>query len=202
MFYVGIDYHKKFSYGTMMDEKGRIVKQGMVVNSLKGVSAFVNGCGDKTTAVMEATRNWGLMYDWLEELVDEVKLVHPLKVKVIAEADKKTDKIDSTVLANLLRTDFLPLAYAPARATRDARAILRQRIFFVRLQTMTKNRIRVIVDKHPELEISVKDIFSKAGIKWLKSVELPILERKILDGDTKLLEDLKESFLQYFCVMR
>jgi hypothetical protein len=37
------------------------------------------------------------MYDWLEELVDEVHLAHPLKVKAIAEAKIKTDKIDARV---------------------------------------------------------------------------------------------------------
>ncbi|MDI6840970.1 MAG: transposase [bacterium] len=114
MLNVGIDYHKKFSYGTIMNEKGEIIKQGVLQNSFAGVSKFINGCkcGEEIEAVMEATRNWDFpkdpveMYDWLDEVVDEVKLVHPLKVKVIAEADKKTDKIDSTVLANLLRTGF------------------------------------------------------------------------------------------------
>ena len=31
-------------------------------------------------AVLEATRNWGLIYDWLEEILDDVALAHPLKV--------------------------------------------------------------------------------------------------------------------------
>lgn len=44
-----------------------------------------------------------MMYDLLEELVGEVHLAHPLKVKAIAEARIKTDKIDPEVLAHLLR---------------------------------------------------------------------------------------------------
>lgn len=35
---------------------------------------------------MEAGRNWTVMYDLLEEIVKNVKLDHPLKVKIIDEA--------------------------------------------------------------------------------------------------------------------
>jgi hypothetical protein len=41
-----------------------------------------------------------------------VYLAHPLKVRAIAEARIKTDRIDSKILAHLLRCDLLPTAYA------------------------------------------------------------------------------------------
>jgi hypothetical protein len=31
-------------------------------------------------AVLEATSNWGLIYEWLEEILHDVGLAHPLKV--------------------------------------------------------------------------------------------------------------------------
>jgi hypothetical protein len=34
-------------------------------------------------AALEATRNWGLVYDWLEEILDDVALAHLLKVRAI-----------------------------------------------------------------------------------------------------------------------
>ena len=43
--------------------------------------------------VMEATRNWKVMFDWLEDIVDEVVLAHPLKVKAIVES-KNEDRQD------------------------------------------------------------------------------------------------------------
>jgi hypothetical protein len=51
----------------------------------------------------------------------------PFKTKAIASARIKTDKIDSTILAHLLRTDLLPAAYIPPRAVRDTREVLRYR---------------------------------------------------------------------------
>ncbi len=56
---------------------------------------------------------------------------HALKAKAIAEARIKTDKIESEVLAHVLPCDLSPDAHVPRQAARDARNILRQRMFFV-----------------------------------------------------------------------
>ena len=46
---------------------------------------------DVVHAVVEATRNWMVIYDWLDDICDDVVLAHPLKVKAIADAKIKTD---------------------------------------------------------------------------------------------------------------
>ena len=40
-------------------------------------------------AVIEAGRNWGVMYDLLEEVGIDTKVAHPLKVRAIADAKIK-----------------------------------------------------------------------------------------------------------------
>ena len=65
------------------------------------------------------------MYDWLEGEIDGVKLANPLKVKAIADAKIKTDKIDATILVHLLRADLIPEAYVPKVETRKIKNILR-----------------------------------------------------------------------------
>ncbi|HZT70613.1 MAG TPA: transposase [Terriglobia bacterium] len=95
--YVGVDYHRKYSYLTVMDERGQVLRQGTVENQRQAVTRFLasdDGAG-YGVAVLEATRNWAVMHDWLDGLVDEVHLAHPQKVKAIAEAKIKTDKIDA-----------------------------------------------------------------------------------------------------------
>ncbi len=193
MYYLGVDYHKAFSYCTLMDEEGKVVKQGRIENSAEGVQRFVQGADEEVIGVMEATRNWTLMYDWLEEEIEEVKLAHPLKVKAIAEAKIKTDKIDSRTLAHLLRCNLLPESYVPTKGARYIRQVLRQRIFYVRVQTMLKNRIRTIIDKHPELgKAPVEELFGIKGMEWLKGVKLPEIDRNIVDNDIELLKEVKE----------
>ena len=148
MHFIGIDYHKKYSYIVVKDREGAVEQRGMVSNSREEVQKFVEPYRP-AKAVLEATRNWGVIYDWLEEILDDVALAHPLKVRAIAEARIKTDKISADILCDLLRTNLLPQAYIPNKETRDAKNILRQRMFFVRMQTMVKNRIYSILDRHP-----------------------------------------------------
>jgi phytoene dehydrogenase-like protein len=71
--YVGVDYHRNYSYLTVMDERGRVLRQGTVENRKQAVTGFLasdDGAGYRA-AVLEATRNWAVMRDWLEELVDD-----------------------------------------------------------------------------------------------------------------------------------
>lgn len=195
-YYVGVDNHKKFSYLSVMDEKGTVVKEGRVVNTKEAVNKFLGKEYTKdTSAVLEAGRNWTVMYDWLEEELDEVKLAHPLKVKAIAEAKIKTDKIDAKTLAHLLRCDLVPEAYVCDKDTRVVKNILRQRMFLVKLATMVKNRIHLIIDRHPEVknQIDLLDLFGKQGLEWLKLVALPKEDRKMLDGELDLLTFLNDK---------
>jgi transposase len=195
MHYVGVDYHKRSSYVTVMDERGKVVKEGQIANTRESMAAFLDGRAQGASAVLEAGRNWPVMYDWLEELVDEVTLAHPAKVRVIAEAKVKTDRIDSRMLAHLLRADLIPAAYVPGPETREQRRRLRQRMFLVRLSTMVKNRVHTLVDRHPELSRPVaswSDLFGKAGRAWLEQLELPAGEAHLLRTDLDLLEAIQE----------
>lgn len=188
MEYIGVDHHKRFSYVAMMDEKGIVVKEGRINNSRESIRKFLSGSKGPKRAVLEAGRNWTVMHDWLEEEVEEVKLAHPKKVKAIAEAKIKTDKIDARILAHLLRADLVPQAYVAKKETRVIKNILRQRMFFVRVSTMVKNRIHNIVDRHPEVShgIDMSDLFGSQGMEWLKAVELPKEDRRLLDEELEL----------------
>jgi transposase len=197
--YFGVDYHKKFSYGTIMNEKGKILKQGRFSNHRESVNQFLDGYGDDNClSVLEATRNWTVMHDILEDLTSGVTLAHPLKVKAIAEAKIKTDKIDSKTLAHLLRCDLVPAAYVCSPKARIIKNILRHRMFLVRLQTMVKNRIHVLLDRNPEVhsQRSASGLFTQIGIAELKQVSLPKYERYILDSELSLLEHLQMQIKQ------
>lgn len=195
MHYIGVDYHKRFSYVVVKDEQGRREQKGMVNNTREEFQKFL-GPYRPGKAVLEATRNWGLVYDWLEEILDDVALAHPLKVRAIAEAKIKTDKISADILADLLRSNLLPEAYVPGRETREAKNVLRQRMFFVRVQTMVKNRIYTILDRHPEIlsrAPDVSDLFGASGMGWLKQVALAGEDNRLLASELELLDVLKRK---------
>lgn len=55
--------------------------------------------GGEAKVMVEATSNWGYVYDVVEPWVAEIVLGHPLRVKAISSAKVKTDRIDGNTLA-------------------------------------------------------------------------------------------------------
>ena len=188
---IGVDYHKKFTYFVVKDSKGKVLKNGQLPNEKDRVADFLSPFKKDSSAVIESCRNWCVMHDWLEELVDEVVLANPYKVKAIAEAKIKTDKIDASVLADLLRADMVPTCYVAPREVRDMRNLLRERIFFVRMRTMAKNRIITIFDRYPEERKGLKlqtDIFGKSGRSQFDKVALREPDRALIDRELNYID--------------
>jgi len=83
------------------------------------------GKRDELSVAMEASYNWPYYYRAVEEAADNIVLAHPLKTRIIGEAKIKTDKIDSGVLAYMLKADMLPRAYVPSRDTMENKMLLK-----------------------------------------------------------------------------
>ena len=192
MLYAGVDAHRASAHITVMDETGKILRRKRVSSSPEGLKEALGDYQEPIKAVVEATYNWGPVYDWLAEIADEVILAHPAKVRAIADARIKTDTIDSRTLAHLLRADLIPAAYAPSKETRAVKRVLRQRMFFVRLQTMLKNRIHALLSQHAITLPDVTDLYGKAGLAWLRALTLPDPDGRLLRDDLDLLETLRE----------
>jgi len=84
-----------------------------------------------------------------------------------AEAKIKTDKIDSALLAQLLRANLIPAAYVPGPITRQQRRRLRQRVFLARVCSMLKNRL------HVEVRWMRKAFFRSAVDVEVQEVQVP-----------------------------
>jgi len=195
MYSIGIDAHKRYSQISVMNDDGKIIDRQRVNNDRRSIKEVI-GCygGNGAKAVLESGWNWGLVYDMVKDCVDEVKVAHPLKVKAIAEAKIKTDKISADILAQLLRADLIPECYVRGRESQRIQQVLRQRMFMVRIQTMVKNKIHNLIDRQEnarEEAQSFTDLFGTKGMQFLRSVDLPILERKLLDGQLELLEEIR-----------
>lgn len=200
MNYVGVDYHKRYSVATVVDEKGVVLARRRLNNRRDEFARFLKPFG-KTKAAVEATRSWAVAVEILEQTADEVVLANPYRVKAIAQHRFKTDKIDSQVLAELVRIDWLPTAYLRDRANREQQLILRVRCFFVRMCTRLKNRIHDLIDRQSEeireTAIGFSDLFGKKGLAWLRSLDLGhpcgTLLEKLLSAYEGLYKQVHES---------
>jgi transposase len=201
MQYVGIDYHKRYSVLCATDERGQELKRRRINgNTVAGFAQFFSELGEESKVVMEACWNWGWLYDLLGKIdgIDQVVLAHPYKTRLIAEAQIKTDKIDAQMLAKLLRGDLIAQSHAPSAATRARKHLLRQRLFWVRLRTMLRNRMHAVLDRQHDLERpQLKNFFSRRGQSWLQNVQLPCPEdQPLLEQDLEVAELLEQKIKQ------
>ena len=172
--FVGLDVHRKVCYGTVLDDRGRVVKQGRFSNDPDSLDGFLEGLGE-SRIVMESGYCWQPLYDRLEEKGCDVRMAHPLKTKVIAEAKVKTDKVDSEMLAHLLRADLLPESWVPPREIRALRDLVKRRAFLVRIRTQLKNRVHAELAKR-DIALDVSP-FTRDGTAVLRSLGLEAVDQ-------------------------
>ncbi|RLI40971.1 hypothetical protein DRO64_08195 [Candidatus Bathyarchaeota archaeon] len=80
-------------------------------------------------------------------------------------------------------------SYIPPKKVRDLRALVRYRASLVRTRTAIKNKVHSLLDRYG-LKHGFSDLFGKASLEWLKSLELNPLDRLILDGYIEHIECL------------
>ncbi len=179
----------------MMTETGEIFDELTFDNNSQGITSLIDKIHShgQAEAVLESTGNlWQRTYEALEASNIKVKLSNPYKTRIIAEAKTKTDKIDARMLAHLLRADLVAESYVPDKETRARRSLLRHRSSLVKNRTELKNRIHSLLDKY-ELHNQASGLFGKKSREWLKNLQLPSIDKTILDSDLQLLEALSQQ---------
>lgn len=189
--YVGVDLHKKTCYVTVMNIDGKIKKQTEISTDTDKVSKFFKRYSAVPVAV-ESTMNWIPFYENLESLGCKVSLSNPLQTKAIASARIKNDRVDSRILADLLRTNLLPTAYIQPRYIRDLKELVRERYNFVEMRTKIKNKIHSVLFKTNHSH-NFTNLYGKSGLKWLSELDIRDIYRQELDRYIQTLKHLNEQ---------
>jgi transposase len=195
-YYVGIDYHKKYSTICILDQNGSIRKEATIrPNSPKQFQSCFETLDGSVRAAYECGLNWGRLYDLLDTLdcVDQIVLADAHKTRIIAESQIKTDKIDAYKLAWLLRADLLPAIHIPNTHTRQRREVIRQRMYWVKTRTRLRNRVHRIIERQHDLQMpQVTDLFGKKGKAALRKAVLPEPDQQLLQQDLRMLDLLDD----------
>ena len=192
MYYTGIDLHKKTSFITTVDQKGKIVARANLPNVKKNILDYFLTLEEETQIVIESMASWHWLYDVLSAHHFNVVISNPLKTKAIASAKIKNDKVDSHMLAQLLRADLIATVHVSSLKTRKLKELLRHRQRLVRDATRMKNRIHMVLMKN-NTSIPVSDLFGVRGIEYLKDISLPIYHRQQLKSYLKLYTHLTKQ---------
>lgn len=181
MKFVGVDLHKKTITVCVMvkaEPQRKVVRRRrFVCSDSANIRKFFEELGKFQMAV-EATSN----YEWLlllvEGLADRCVLVHPKKLRVIAESKNKSDKVDAQVLAEFLLLDILPEAWRPTPRVRQHRVLVRHRRWLDGRITSVKCKLR---HKLAHYNADIKGLFSQRGEEYLAQLPIHDIDRYEID---------------------
>ena len=148
MYYTGIDLHKFTSYLTTIDSDGCIVKQANIKNVDYNFLQYFSDLACEHQTTVESTCTWYWLNDLLNSINIPLILAHAKYVKAIAYAKVKTDKVDSHILAQLLRLNFIPQAHKISNENRTLRDALRARLKIVQRCTSVTNSMALVLAKY------------------------------------------------------
>lgn len=193
MIHVGVDLHQRFCYMTALDARGKMIQAGPVTNEKPALRKYFRQFGEQSVqAAVEACGFWPAFREVVEPEVKRLVLVHPQRVKAIASAKLKNDRVDSETLAHLLRCDLLPESWKADRETQARRQQVRLRATLVRQRTRLKNQVHAVLHQQG-LRSPATDLFGKRGRLWLHAVKLPAQARESVATCLRMLDHYTEE---------
>jgi len=188
--YLGIDIHKRYAQVAVLDENGKIDREVRVKNAnLDEIAQQYAG----SEAAIEATSNYYHIHDTLSEYLD-VTVANPSELKLIADSDTKTDRVDAKELARLVRLGSIPESYVPSDEIRECRALVRGRYKLVENRKDYANKIHGLLTEHA-ITRKVKPLSVK-GRKFLEELTLPAPWDKLLETHLEMIETFTDQIEQ------
>jgi transposase len=139
--FVGLDVHKSRIVATAVDEFGQRVDQSTIGPTDQDLIDYLSRLPGNKRAVLEVCPVWEHLYDAAREAGATVLVSNPYKVRLIADASLKTDKVDSEALATLLRLRAIPSVYVPDPEVRTLRQLVRDRVFYRQKERAIMNHL-------------------------------------------------------------
>jgi transposase len=178
---------------TALEARGKIVQSGPVTNERLALRKYFRQFrGQAVQVAVEACGFWPAFREVVEPEVQRLVLVDPQRVKAIASAKLKNDRVDSETLAHLLRCDLLPESWKADRETQARRQQVRLRTTLVRQRTRLKNQVHAVLHQQG-LRSPVTDLFGKRGRRWLAGVKLPEQARESVQTCGRMIDHYGEE---------
>ena len=168
---VGVDLHKT-QFTTCARSDGR-QEFGKYATTAAGYEEFLEKVsvwqerGEQVRVGVESTGNTRYFKGRMEEAGVGVTVVNTLKLKVVNESVKKTDKHDAATIAEFLEKDMLPQSQLCSRQSEQLRRLLKVRTTLVRAQVVIKNQIHALFCAEGKEDVKSAVLQSKRGRKRL-----------------------------------
>jgi transposase len=178
---IALDIHRDFCEVAIKDGGG-VRSAGRIKTSPQELELFARSLGADDQVALEATGPALQIKRLIEPHVGRVAIANTRKLRAIAEAKVKTDKLDATTLCELLAAGFLPEVFGPGEETRALRRRLARRAALVRQRTRAKNELHAVLARNLKGRPPMSDVFGVRGRAWLRALALPADERETVAG--------------------
>lgn len=134
-FFIGVDLHKtQFTIHVRTEEGAETLDQiRQYPATPDGYTEFLariggyKAAGSAVKIGVESTGNTRFFKSQAEKAGAEVTVINTLKLKVINESAKKTDRHDASTISEFLSKDMLPESYLCGKKTENIRHLLKSR---------------------------------------------------------------------------
>jgi len=188
--YVALDVHKHYVMVAAINAAQEVVLTPRKLSLERFAHWAPEHLTPKDQAVLEATVNAWTLYDQLAPLVHDVKIAHPLLVKLISAARVKTDTRDTLHLARLLAAGLIPAVWVPPPPVRELRMLVAHRQRLVRQRTQAANRLHSVLHAH-QIAPPPGRLGSSESPTWWEQLELPAVERLRVQQDRAILQTVE-----------
>ena len=179
MWHVGIDLHREFVVMAAVRDNGEIMEPVKIACRETEAIAEVARSLVPFRAVIEASGTYRWLYDLLRPH-GTVLLAHPLRLRAMIQRRSKTDKLDSQLLANLLRINQIPLAYIPPEPYQRLRDLVRCRARMGRELAQAKIRLRALLARQNR-QAPFRMPFGVRGLAWFRNQDFGPIENLTRD---------------------
>src|SRR5690348_14711698 len=188
--FVALDVHKHYVMVAAIDAALQVVLAPRKLSLERFVAWAPEHLQLTDQVVLEATTNAWTLYDLLAPWVQQVKIAHPLLVKLISAARVKTDTRDTLHLARLLAAGLIPAVWVPPPPVRELRMLVAHRQRLVRQRTQAANRLHSVLHAH-QIAPPPGRLGSSESPTWWDQLELPAVERLRVQQDWTILQTVE-----------
>lgn len=144
---IGLDLSDKQAHVFAVDGRtGEVLEDGKLATKPAVFEARFRGYGS-ARVILEAGTHSAWIYELLVKLGHEVLVANPRRLSLITESDKKSDRLDAQMLAELGRTapQLLSPVWNRGREARGHLTVIRARDLLVQQRTAIVNHVRSTV---------------------------------------------------------
>jgi transposase len=185
----GVDLHSTKMYICIMDKEGNIQLHRNMQNDFQLFNNLISKYKDNLSVGVESMHSYYWLADGCIEHGIPFYLGHAYYMKAIHGGKKKNDKIDSKKIADLMRSNHLPVGYVYPKEMRSTRDLLRRRIRFMKIRAEAYAHIQTIFRQHC-MNITPKEVKNKTTRREL----INRMSDKFLQSNIELNLDLIDFF--------